>query len=295
MPGIDPGARIGRVRLRVSDLERSLEFYRDVLGLEVSGRAHGLVALQVPGADGGPGRELFVLEERPGLQHRSRRPVTTGLYHVAILLPDRASLGRMLRRLRERDYPLRGASDHAVSESLYLDDPDGNGLEIYPDRPREQWPYRDGQVQMTIDPFDEFGVLAAAGDPSTPWSLPSETTVGHVHFTVSSLAAAERFYADALGFDVTQRTLLGILAVSAGGYHHHVNVNVWAGEGAPRDRSDVAGLIEWELVVPDASARADMEQRLAAGAYGFWREVDTIRASDDDGNVVVVHTPDASA
>jgi catechol 2,3-dioxygenase len=288
MPGLDGSARIGRVRLRVADIERSLEFYRDVLGFDVAGRAHGLAALKVPDVDGTAGRELIVLEERPGLHHRPRRPVTTGLYHVAILFPDRGVLGRALRRLNEREYPLRGASDHAVSESVYLDDPDGNGLELYADRPREQWPYRGNEVQMTIDPFDLDGVMRAAGDPSTPWSLPVTTKVGHVHFTVSSLPAAERFYAGAIGFDVTQRSIPSLLAVSAGGYHHHVNLNVWAGEGAPRDRDDVAGLIEWELVIDDPEERNAVERRLSASGYGIQRDETTLRAADDDGNVVVV-------
>jgi catechol 2,3-dioxygenase len=111
-----------------------------------------------------------------------------------------------------------------------------------------------------------------------------------VHFTVSSLESAERFYAGALGFDVTQRSLPGILAVSAGGYHHHVNLNVWAGEGAPRDRDDVAGLIEWELLVDDAESRRAVEHRLTAGGYAFQRDDTTARAADDDGNVVVVRS-----
>jgi catechol 2,3-dioxygenase len=288
MPGLSAQAHIGRARLRVADIERSLEFYRDTLGFEVAGRAHGLTALKVPDADGGSGKELIVLEERPGLHARPRRPVTTGLYHVAILFPARGELGRVLRRLDEREYPIRGASDHAVSESVYLDDPDGNGLELYADRPRDQWPMRNGELQMTIDPFDMRGVMHDAGDPSIPWTLPAATKIGHVHFTVSSLEGAERFYADALGFDVTQRSLQGILAVSAGGYHHHVNLNVWAGSNPPRDRDDVAGLIEWELVVDDVEGRQAIERRLTSGGYTFQRDDTTVRAADDDGNVVVV-------
>jgi catechol 2,3-dioxygenase len=280
--------RIGRVRLRVSDIERSLEFYRDVLGFDVAGRAHGLVALQTPDDARGNGSELLVLEERVGLRSRPRRPVTTGLYHVAVLLPDRPTLGRALRRLTEAQYPIRGASDHGVSESIYVDDPDGNGLELYADRPRAAWPRDGGQLRMTIDPFDVAGVLHDAGDPSVPWTLPSETTIGHVHFTVSSLSGAERFYADTLGFDVTQRTLSGILAVSSGGYHHHVNLNTWAGEGAAHDQDNVAGLVEWELVVSDAAERSDIEHRLEGAGRAFQRANDVVRAADDDGNIVVV-------
>jgi catechol 2,3-dioxygenase len=269
MPGIAPDARVGRVRLRVADLERSLELYRDVLGFEVSGRAHGLVALATPADDDGPGGELIVLEERAGIARRPSRPVTTGLYHVALLLPSRAALGAMLQQLGRTEYPLRGASDHGVSESLYLDDPDGNGLEIYADRPRERWPMHDGLIEMGIDPMDVNGVLREAGDPDRAWTMPSGTRVGHVHFTVSSLKTAEDFYCGALGLDVTQRTLVGILAVSAGGYHHHVNLNVWAGQNPPRDSDAVAGLIEWELVMGNEGAKTDVEQRLESGGYAF--------------------------
>jgi len=200
----------------------------------------------------------------------------------------RGALGRVLRRLTETQYPIRGASDHAVSESVYVDDPDGNGLELYADRPRDQWPYRGNEVQMTIDPFDLDGVMREAGDAGTPWRIPADTKIGHVHFTVSSLESAERFYAGALGFDVTQRSLPGILAVSAGGYHHHVNLNVWAGDGAPKDRDDVAGLIEWELVLDNPEARQEAERRLAANGYAIQRDDATMRAADDDGNIVVV-------
>ena len=142
MPGIPADAHIGRVRLRVSDLERSLELYRDVLGFEIAGRAHGLAALATPDDGEDAGAELIVLEERPGIRRRPSRPITTGLYHVALLLPSRAALGAMMHQFNRSAYPLRGASDHGVSESLYLDDPDGNGLEIYADRPRERWPRR---------------------------------------------------------------------------------------------------------------------------------------------------------
>ena len=277
---------IGRVRLRVSDLERSIEFYRDTLGFSLNGRAHGLAALSTPDDEAGPGRELIVLEERPGIRPRPRRPTTTGLYHVAILFPRRGALGQILRHVTESGYPIRGASDHAVSESVYLDDPDGNGLELYADRPRERWPYVDGYVAMTVDAFDAEGVLRDAGPPAD-WAMPSDTRIGHVHFTVSSLPDAERFYADTLGLDVTQRSLVGLLAVSAGGYHHHVNLNTWAGH-SPAGDDDMAGLIDWELVIADPDARAAAERRVEAGGYAIQRDAEVVRAADGDGNVVVL-------
>lgn len=268
MSSLPADARIGRVRLRVADLGRALAFYRDVLGLEVSRDDRGTVALAAAGdAERGgerPGRELLVLEERPGIGHRPARPVTTGLYHVALLVPDRPSLGRALLGLRQLSYPLRGMSDHAVSESLYLDDPDGNGLEIYADRPRSMWPVRDGVVQMTVDPMDVAGVVAAGRERPEPWTgLPRETVVGHLHFTVSQLEPSVAFYRDVIGFDVMMR-IPSLVAVSAGGYHHHLNLNTWAGERAPPDSDRVAGLSGWELLVPDDGARQRLVERVNA-------------------------------
>jgi catechol 2,3-dioxygenase len=189
------------------------------------------------------------------------------LYHVALLVPSRRDLGRSLTRLRQTHYPLRGMSDHAVSESLYLDDPDGNGLEIYADRPRTEWPIEGGVVQMTVDPTDVEGVIAAGRERPEPWTgLPAETVVGHVHITVSRMERAVAFYRDVVGFDVMMR-IPSLTAVSAGGYHHHLNLNTWAGEGAPPDSDRVAGLLGWELVVPGAQARRAVIDRLgAAGA-----------------------------
>jgi catechol 2,3-dioxygenase len=270
-------AHIGRVQLRVANLGRAVEFYRGILGLSVQ-REEGSTAALGP-AQGG--RELIVLEERPGIARRPLRPRTAGLYHVALLLPNRRELGRALLGLGQRDYPLRGMSDHAVSESLYLDDPDGNGLEIYADRPRSAWPVREGVVQMTVDPMDVDGVLAAGREDPTPWrGLPAETVVGHVHFTVSRMERSVAFYRDVIGFDVMMQVPT-LTAVSAGGYHHHVNLNTWAGEGAPPDSDRVAGLLSWELVVPHERDRRALVGRL--GSAGALTEAFGASASDPDG------------
>jgi catechol 2,3-dioxygenase len=292
---LPPDTHIGRVRLRVGDLDRSLRFYRDVLGFRVAREEPSRVALaprsdnRQNDGDTNGARELILLEERPGIRRRPSRPATTGLYHVALLVPSRAELGRALLGLNHAQYPLRGMSDHAVSESLYLDDPDGNGLEIYADRPRAEWPIRDGVVQLTVDPMDIEGVVSAAQPVSVPWrGLPAGTAVGHVHFTVSDLERALRFYRDVVGFDMMMR-IPSLAAVSAGGYHHHLNLNTWAGEGAPADSDQVAGLAGWELRVPDARARRDLIDRLAAaGALtgsasgGAARDPDAIPMDIDD-------------
>ena len=258
-------AHIGRVRLRVGNLGRALELYRDVLGLEVARDEGSRVTLAPRGS--GEKRELLVLEEHPGITRRPARPVSTGLYHVALLVPSRRDLGRVLLQLHQSSYPLRGMSDHAVSESLYLDDPFGNGLEIYADRPRTSWPVQAGVIQMTVDRMDVEGVVAAGQERPEPWTgLPADTVVGHVHFTVSRMERAVAFYRDVIGFDVMMR-IPSLTAVSAGGYHHHLNLNTWAGEGAPPDSDRVAGLLGWELVVPGSPARRALVDRLrAAGA-----------------------------
>jgi catechol 2,3-dioxygenase len=283
MSPLPADVRIGRVTLRVADLGRALDFYRDVLGLNVS-RDHGGTVTLAAGSGGegaSAGRELLVLEEHPGIARRPTRPVTTGLYHVALLVPDRRSLGRALLGLGELGYRFRGMSDHAVSESLYLDDPDGNGLEIYADRPRSMWPIRDGVVQMTVDPMDVEGVVAAGRERPEPWSgLSPATTVGHLHFTVSYLEPSVAFYRDVIGFNVMM-SIPSLVAVSAGGYHHHLNLNTWAGEHAPPDSDRVAGLAGWELLVPDGNARvAVLERAKAAGALVPSSSDQTVRDPD---------------
>jgi catechol 2,3-dioxygenase len=262
-----------------------------VLGLGVARHGPSELALTAgPGTSAGREklpRELIVLEESPGIQRRPPRPTSSGLYHVAFLLPSRAELGRTLLGLHHAGYPLRGMSDHAVSESLYLDDPDGNGLEIYADRPRSMWPVRDGIVQMTVDPMDLAGVIAAGREQPGPWTgLPAETIVGHLHFTVSRLEPSVAFYRDVIGFDVMMR-IPSLVAVSAGGYHHHLNLNTWAGERAPRDSDEIAGLSGWELRVSDDNARrALMERFRTAGALAPSSE--GVTARDPDGVAVEV-------
>jgi catechol 2,3-dioxygenase len=267
----------------VADLERAVTFYRDVLGLQVTRETNQKLSL----APTATRDELIVLEERPGIAPRPRRPRTAGLYHVALLVPSRRDLGRTLLALGESGYPLRGMSDHAVSESIYLDDPDGNGLEIYADRPRELWPRRDGVVQLTVDPMDVAGVLAAGQVDAEPWSgLPTETVVGHVHFTVSSMEPAAAHYIDVIGFDRMMQ-IPSLTAVSAGGYHHHLNLNTWAGEGAPGDSDQVAGLIAWELRVPGDDPRRELIQRLGSSSV-LAAPSEPVSARDPDGNLMEI-------
>jgi catechol 2,3-dioxygenase len=214
---------------------------------------------------GAPDRPFLELHGDPAALPLNRR--ATGLFHFAILVPDRAHLARSLRRIAEARWPLSGASDHLVSEALYLSDPDGNGIEIYRDRPREEWPHRDGQLEMATLPLDLDSVLAESSDNSS--SMPAGTAVGHVHLQVSDLDEVERFYSGVLGFDVTVRGYPGALFVSAGGYHHHLGLNTWNSAGAAPPPPGSIGLRTFEVVLPDRAAFDDTLDRVrAAGIEG---------------------------
>jgi catechol 2,3-dioxygenase len=293
---VSPAAHPGRATLRVADLDRSLAFYRDLLGLRVVRQDGRTVVLAAGGSPDGDGvaapAELLSLREVPGLVRRPHRPRTTGLYHVALLVPSRRALGRAIAAMVAADYPLSGASDHAVSESLYLDDPDGNGLEIYADRPRSEWRESSDGVFITTEAMDVEAVLEAGRERPAPWDgLARETVVGHVHFTVSDLDRSTSFYRDVVGLDVRMR-MSTLVAVAAGGYHHHLNLNSWAGAGAPADSSAVAGLDAWELRVDDDVARAALVSRLAAAnALVDGGENGVLTARDPDG--ILMHLPAA--
>lgn len=228
-------AHIGQVSLTVRDLDRSVLFYRDVLGFDESKRAGRTSSLGPAG-----GRTLIELHENQGAIPKPGR--SSGLYHFAILVPSRAALGRSLRRLADKRWPMTGASDHLVSEALYLSDPDGLGIEIYRDRPREEWPVRKGQLLMATDPLDLQSLVDEPG-AEVPWSgLDAGTVMGHVHLHVPHLDAAEAFYCGRVGFQPTVRGYPGALFAAAGGYHHHVGMNTWAGVGAPPPPEHAVGL-----------------------------------------------------
>src|SRR6185437_15950925 len=241
--------RLGPVHLQVADLSRSLAFYERVLGLEPLERNSDGASL----APQGTHAPLIVLHEHRGAQAVPRRGAL-GLYHFAILLPDRPALGRFLRHLGDLG-ARAGAADHLVSESLYLQDPDNLGIEVYADRPRDTWRRVDRELMMATDPIDVAGLLAAAGD--TAWTgMPLGTEMGHVHLHVGDIDRAAAFYADGLGFDRTAWNYPGALFMSAGGYHHHLGANTWAGAGARAPDEGDARLAEWTLEVPNAEAVA---------------------------------------
>lgn len=235
--------RVGRVRLQVSDIRRSIAYYEKVLGLEVQAESTGFAAL----APIGGGDTILELSEKAGANPVPRRGLL-GLYHFAVLLPDRASLGRFISHLAEIG-AYAGMSDHLVSEAVYLTDPDGLGIEVYADKPRSSWVAVDGQIAMTTKPLDVQSVVEAAAGEKWAGS-PAGTKVGHVHFHVGEIDRAAMFYHAGLGLDKIVWNYPGALFMSAGGYHHHVGVNTWAA-GSPVASDDDARLIDWELILPD--------------------------------------------
>jgi catechol 2,3-dioxygenase len=277
-----PAATIGYVHLRVRDLDHSLSFYVDVLGLRLVSGGASTATLSATGR--GPG--LIVLTAKKDASPRP--PQSPGLYHVAIRVPSRRSLAMVIRHLTDSNWRIDGFADHDVSEAVYLADPDGNGIEVYADRPAELWPFRNGQVEMITVPLDLDSVMAELADWPGEWDgIDSGARIGHVHLRVSDLAQTEAFYHGVLGMDVTQRSIDGALFLSAGGYHHHVGANVWSSSGAPRPPADAIGLISYSILVPEAAALEALAARLdAAGSPARSRDAGRIRTADPDGNFV---------
>jgi catechol 2,3-dioxygenase len=262
---IDPATSVGAVHLTISDLERSVRFYEAHLGFLVHRRDDRTAWLGAGGPDllilsqceTAPVRSETLADRGARDQRRVEGPRvrgTTGLYHFAILVPTRADLARSLRRLVSTDTVMQGAADHGVSEALYLADPDGNGIEIYRDRPRAEWPYAGGQLRMGADPIDLDELLTEKTPVHDRPGLATGTAIGHVHLHVARLEDAERFYVGVLGFQLMQRYGPSALFVSAGGYHHHIGLNTWAGVGAPPPPPGAIGLRHFVVQLPGTAA-----------------------------------------
>ncbi len=294
---------LGHVTLQVTDLARSLAYYEQVLGLRTLHRTATAVMLGTHEGD----TPLVHLVERRG----AKPPVILseahalsgaegsaaegkdllatnqprlGLYHFAILLPDRAALGRFVAHLG--DIGVRaGASDHLVSEALYLRDPDGLGIEVYADRPRSSWTMVDRQLQMASEPLDVADVVRSAG--GVRWAgMPAGTAMGHVHLHVAALERAAAFYHAALGFDKMVWSYPGALFLAAGGYHHHLGLNTWAGANAAAPSAEDARLLEWRIVLPSVTDVQAIAASLAAAGHAVAADGSDCIATDPWGTRV---------
>lgn len=267
---------ITNVNLQVSDLHRSEKFYCDLLGLHPV-RKENTVALyahknRVP---------LLVLTENKSAVPKPQW--STGLYHVAILFPNRRELARIFKRFYNNHWQFQGFADHGVSEALYLADPDGNGIELYADRPREQWQYRNGELVMVTEALDLDNLLGELPDEQEWTGIPEETTIGHIHLQVSDLMKAERFYHHLLGFDVTARSYPGALFVAADSYHHHIGLNTWDSEGASSPPPDAVGLLSYTITVQDENRKAALLERMRQENIPMKEHGNGVFVRDQDG------------
>ncbi|MDQ0112351.1 VOC family protein [Paenibacillus harenae] len=280
---LDQAITLGEVKLRISNLERSIRFYEDIVGLKLLACSEDgqSAILGLASGDEAGAKTLLVLEEIPNAAVPRRRS-HAGLYHFALLLPERKALSLVARHLSSAGIPI-GQADHLVSEALYISDPDHHGIEIYADRPRQEWK-RDanGDYVMANAPINWDSLLAASGGEY--WGgLPQETVIGHVHLHVSDLGTSRTFYVDTFGFDIVgdYKETMQALFISAGGYHHHIGMNIWAGVGASLPPRDSVGLDYYTILFPDADARKQL--------------LDHLRSHDiavtEHGETAIVHDP----
>jgi catechol 2,3-dioxygenase len=272
-----PETRLGAVELTVTDLGRSVPFYQDAIGLKVHRVGDGTAVL------GTGGEDLLVLVEEPDANRAGRH---AGLYHFALLHPSRLELARAAARLAVTQTPIQGASDHGISEAIYLPDPDGNGIELASDRPKEEWP--DLSVMSGgPDPLDLAALLeTVAGEDPRP---ADGTTVGHLHLHVGDLDAAKRFYVDVVGFDV-MTYLPSAVFVAAGGYHHHVGFNIWRGPGVPPAPEGTVGLRHFTVVLRDEAELDALRERARAAGVEVDESADGPVLRDPSGNALLFRT-----
>ncbi len=285
METIDPQTQIGSVSLTVASFDRSLPFYTRNIGLKVLSQQGNTAIL------GTAERPLLELVERPGaILPRG----TSGLYHFALLVPSRLELARTFKNLVDSETSLGGFSDHSVSEAIYLSDPDGNGIEIYRDREREEWPMRDGRLQMNTLPLDLQSLIGELNGKSREWhGLHDGTKMGHIHLHIHNVDLAEAFYCDILGFERVMRYGPSAAFVSAGGYHHHIGLNTWAGVGAPPPPADAAGLRYFQILLPSPDALTAVAQSLKENNVTYKQQNGALALQDPSKNnlLLVVQSP----
>jgi catechol 2,3-dioxygenase len=261
---LPPTAYIGSISLTVPNLEKSLDFYQKVIGFQPVDRLDNIPGTVNLGAGG---RILLQLNEKPGARHARG---SSGLYHFAILLSSRRELAIALSRIASLGWDLQGVANHGTSEALYLNDPDGNGIEIYHDFPKEKWPFDEKQrLRMGTDELDMDGVLGELeGVTEVSETIDKDARIGHIHLQVSHLEDSLKFYTNVLGFDLMQRYGPAAAFVSAGGYHHHIGLNTWAGEGIPSPTPGAAGLRWFSICLPDSLALQSVVARVrTAGLF----------------------------
>jgi catechol 2,3-dioxygenase len=270
-----PNIYVGEVNIKVKNLEKALIFYQNIMGFKVLDKTDRKAALTTDGKT-----PLVTLEQPENVIPKEER--MSGLYHFAILLPSRADLSVFLRHFLGTGYPL-GAADHYVSEALYINDPDGNGIEVYRDRPSKEWTWKNGLVDMATEELDGNSILA---ESDAEWNgLPEGTVMGHIHLHVGDLQKAEEFYTKGLGFEVVSHYPQAVF-LSTGRYHHHIAINTWQGVGAATPPQNSVGLNWYTLVFPDEAARETALQQLEQLGSIVQKEANYYVVSDPSGNQI---------
>ncbi|QHE53487.1 VOC family protein [Pontibacillus sp. HMF3514] len=272
-----PTTFVGHVELKVQDLEKSINFYENVIGFKKLKENNQKVVFTADGTT-----TLLSITQPENVKPKENR--TSGLFHFAILLPNRLELAKALKHLHQHHVQI-GASDHLVSEALYLNDPDGNGIEIYSDRDSGEWEWNNGEVNMAVDPLNFENLLAEVGDGE--WTgLPSDTVMGHIHLHVSDLPKSEEFYGKGLGFQIVNRYGNQALFMSTGNYHHHIGLNTWAGVGVPAPLETSVGMKFFTLVYPSEDVRKQVAQQVENLGYEIIQEGVNIYTTDPSGNKI---------
>jgi len=267
---------IEKIELTIRNLDHSIGYYTQIMGFHLRERNH-------QSADLGTKTTTLIrlIENRQAEQFRG----TTGLYHFAILVPQRKDLAKALNHLIETQTPVQGFADHGVSEAIYLPDPDGNGIEIYRDRPYQEWPFKNGELQMITDPLDVDGLLSELnGNHDKHVDLPAETTIGHMHLHVRDIPEAVGFYRDILGFDLKQRYGSSAAFLATGNYHHHIGVNTWAGVGAPAPPAGSIGLQSFTITLPLWDELEMLEQNIRRNGVEIIANENEFGVKDPSGN-----------
>ena len=285
---IHPATRVGSVHYTVADLSRQTSFYQDILGFSLLRREGNSAVL------GAGDSELLRLTEVPGAQ-RARR--TTGLYHTAFLVPTRWELAHLVRQIAQTRTPIQGTSNHGTHLAIYLPDAEGNGIELAWDFPKEAWPMKDGKMDLASMPRSGVDIDELMGElernPASWTGLDANTRVGHVHLHVADLETSQQFYHNLLGFDVVLNSPdFGALFVSAGGYHHHIGMNIWNGVGAPPPPADAIGLRTFSIALPDKAELQRLVARLQRAQAEMTETPDGVLLCDPSHNGVLLRAAD---
>ncbi|MCM3078677.1 VOC family protein [Brevibacillus invocatus] len=275
----EPNTYVGHVKIKVQDLQRSLQYYQEVIGFQILERTDTSAKLTTDGKS-----SVLSLEQPDNALPKEGK--TTGLYHFALLLPSRSDLANIVRHFAQLGIRI-GSSDHLVSEALYLSDPDGNGIEIYADRPASVWSWVNEEVQMAVDPLN-FEDLLAENQQATWTGLPADTVMGHIHLHVSELKKTEEFYTKGLGFEVVNRFGTRALFISTGKYHHHIGLNTWNGVGAPPPPANSVGLESFSLILPSDEARKQVVSDLKQIGATVVEDGDVWVTTDPSGNRILL-------